>query len=77
MPNSTSFDLAQYSFLISVPNGRYESPTVIIAWFSVLARTDGGWVWRQDSLSRVLQLLIRLAEAAAGNVCFSCLFCTC
>lgn len=58
MPNSTSFVLAQYSFLISVPNGHYKSATAIIAWFSVLAGMDSGWVWRQNPLSRVLQLLV-------------------
>lgn len=70
MPNSTSFDLAQYSFLISVPNGHYKSTTAIIAWFSVLAQMDGGWVWRQNPPSRVLQLLIRLAKATTGSVLF-------
>lgn len=54
MPNSTSFDLPQNSFLIYISNGCYKSTTAIIAWFSVLARMDGGWVWRQNSLSKVL-----------------------
>lgn len=77
MPSSMSFDQARYSFLISVPNRRYKNTTAVIPWFSVVAQMNGGWVWRQIPLPRVLQLLIRLGEAAAGSVGYSCFLCTC
>lgn len=39
MPNSTSFVLAQYSFLISVPNGHYSNYCLVLC----LGR-DGQWL---------------------------------
>lgn len=74
--NCTSFDLARYSCVIPAPHGHYRTLQQLLPGSLSWHRPSGGG-WRQIPFSRVLQPLVRLAEASRGSSCGSCLCCTC